>query len=94
MPTESDAMLRSLKKWEVTRQKGRWRYVAIQGVLLWGIPMFLFMTFLFDHYVEGHPLTAARVTGSLITWLIAGVIFGLVMWFVMERKYKKHLGQP
>ncbi|MEW5756569.1 MAG: hypothetical protein AB1810_09720 [Pseudomonadota bacterium] len=31
--------------WEQTRKKGKWSFVLWRGVILWGLPLFVFVTF-------------------------------------------------
>lgn len=73
--------------WARIRAQGALRYVLLNGVLFYGLPMFLIMT-----YVIPHPrLTLAQ---SALLWVaIAGAGFGVAMWMVQERRFRKVSGR-
>lgn len=83
-------MPKDLQKWEVTRQKGKTRFVLVAGVLSWGVPMFAVMTFVVNRRPE-RPLTPLMILISAVVWLLGGACFGLAMWAITERRYRKHL---
>jgi len=83
-------MPRSLQKWEVTRQKGKKRFVLQTGVLAWGVPMFLVMTFVVNRQPD-KPYSAGMIAVSAVIWAIGGACFGWAMWAIGERKYQKFL---
>ena len=74
-----------LERWSVLRAKGRLRYVLLHGVLAYGLPMFLVMTFL----VRPQPQTPVLLAISAALWAVGGLVFGLIMWHVNERRYRK-----
>lgn len=37
---------KDVKKWEITRQKGMLIYVLKNGIMAWGVPMFIVMGFI------------------------------------------------
>jgi len=74
-----------IEKWRVTRQKGMWRYVALIGVLSYGLSCFLVVTFI----VERNDLSARIIGFSAVAWAIGGVIFGSIMWLMQERQFRK-----
>ena len=74
-----------VEKWRVTRQKGMWRYVLLTGVLAYGLSCFLVVTFI----VERNDLSTKSVGFSAVAWTIGGAIFGLIMWFIQERQFRK-----
>ena len=78
------------KRWSATRAKGKWHFVLVKGVLIWGGLMFLFMA-VFPVYL-GFP----HKVGTLAPWywiwqplLWAGAGFGwsLWVWHSSESKY-------
>ncbi len=63
------------------------RFVLVTGVLSWGVPMFFVMTF-----VIGEPdIRPLLIAVSALIWLLGGVLFGIVMWYILERQFRKTL---
>jgi len=82
-----------LKKWEAKRKGGRLRFMMLTGVLGWGLPMFILMTFVVDHWWKGHPLTQQGMLVPAVVWFVSGLFFGWVIWGLSERRYKAFLGK-
>jgi hypothetical protein len=80
----------ALERWEATRARGRNHFVIFTGLLSYGLPMFLVMTFL----VHRDKLSVFFVSASLILWLFGGVAFGILVWLFQERQYRKHSLRP
>ena len=78
-----------LEKWKQTRQKGMLRYVLVNGVLAYGLIMFIVMTFV----VHRDKLSVNFVWISAAAWSIGGALFGVLMWMYGERKFRKVNGQ-
>ena len=74
-------------RWARTRERGMWRFVLRSGVVFYGLPMFFTMTYLIPH----PRLTTLQ---SALLWLIAGVGFGVAMWLVQERRFRKVTRRP
>lgn len=85
-----DAMPKDLQKWKVTRQKGMKRFVLQTGVLAWGVPMFVVMTFVVNRQPD-KSLSAGMIAICAVLWAIGGACFGWAVWAVSERKYQKYL---
>lgn len=77
-----------IARWEATRAKGMLRYVLVSGVLSYGLPMFVVMTFI----VNSSKLTPIFAAISAGLWAAGGAIFGISVWFVQERQYNKARG--
>jgi len=86
----NEATSKSFQKWAVTREKGKWRFVLQTGVLAWGVPMFVIMTFFLNRRPDT-PLSIGMIAISALIWAIGGACYGLAMWTVSERKYRKFL---
>jgi hypothetical protein len=78
-----------VKKWESTRAKGKLHFILFRGVLLWGLPMFVFMAFVNNPFADGFTSSAA-ITYYII-WPVAGLLYGMLTWYMSERTYKKQL---
>jgi hypothetical protein len=78
---------REFDRWARIREQGRLRYVLVYGVLCYGLPMFVIMT-----YVIPHPrLTVAE--SALLWGALAGAGYGLGMWLVQERRFRRVAGR-
>jgi hypothetical protein len=75
----------ALARWEKVRARGKGRYILASGVLSYGLPMFVFMTF----FVHRNDLGPGFIGFSAIMWLLGGALFGTIMWHVLERQYRK-----
>ncbi len=80
---------KSTKWWERTRKKGKTRYILVNGVLFWGVPMLIFMSFIGDRNPFSNGLFSAASLVHYIVWLGAGLVYGFAMWHYFERKYAK-----
>lgn len=69
-------------RWARVRQQGMWRFVLRSGVLFYGVPMFLVMTYLIPH-------PRLSTSQSAVLWLLAGLGYGLAMWKVQEHRFRK-----
>ena len=75
----------ALAKWEKVRARGKARFILVSGVLSYGLPMFIVMTFL----VHRSDLSPGFIGISAILWAVGGALFGTIMWYVLERQYRK-----
>ena len=75
-----------MKRWEQARAQGRWRYLLLSGVLAWGVPMFVLMTFVVDRPAQ---LTAGILLLSAAVWLSGGLLFGVLSWFLSEKRFNR-----
>lgn len=80
----------ALARWEKSRAIGKRRYILISGVLSYGMPMFVAMTF-FAHRADLGPKFIAM---SAVLWLTGGALFGLSTWHIFERRYRRAKAQP
>jgi hypothetical protein len=79
-----------LKRWETSRAQGRLRHILGIGVLAWGMPMFFVMTFFVN---RPDNLTGKLVLFSAVIWLVGGVLFGALTWYLSERRYHRLTAQ-
>ncbi|RYV01236.1 hypothetical protein SOPP22_12570 [Shewanella sp. OPT22] len=76
-----------MEAWETTKNKGIFKYILINGVLIWGGMMFVAMAFMNKPFAEGFTSKAAII--HYIVWPSAGVLFGILTWFIAQIRYKK-----
>ena len=83
-------MPKDLKKWEITREKGKAKFILVTGVLSWGLPMFAVMTFVINRKRD-EVLPPWLILVSALIWGLGGALFGWVIWTLSEKKYQKYL---
>jgi len=77
-------------KWESVKSKGKKRFILVDGVLYWGLPMFVLMTFILNQKPErSHP--EVFIVISAFIWVFSGALYGWMMWKVVEWQYRKYL---
>jgi len=79
-----------LKKWTDTRSKGKWNYIINYGILRFGISTWAIMMIYFWLFEPMEGLLTFTFV-SLITFPLAGLIWGRWMWYYLEKLYAKHL---
>ncbi|OYT97764.1 MAG: hypothetical protein CFE49_00195 [Pseudomonas sp. PGPPP3] len=76
-------------RWEMSRQRGRWGFALLSGVVGWGIPMTIGMS-LFLHGRHSEPQFWLQVVPfNLGLYSLGGLLHGLWMWRLNERAYLK-----
>ncbi|WNO07929.1 hypothetical protein [Teredinibacter sp. KSP-S5-2] len=80
---------KQLALWEKERTRGKWHFIFVRGVLSWGLPMLVAMAFVNRPFAEG--LTSSRAIIHCVIWPIGGILFGVTLWFVQEKRYRKEM---
>ncbi|MEM7784733.1 MAG: hypothetical protein AAF623_15390 [Planctomycetota bacterium] len=83
---------KQFKKWTETRKRGMIYFVVVYGVLAWGLGTGILWSLL-TSMMSGWEGTSLRFTLGLIFFPIGGILFGVLMWFILEKQYKKRLTQ-
>lgn len=78
------------EKWKKTREKGRGNYILISGLLSWGLPMFIIMTF-FVNKPEDGIMSFGMIAINAIIWALGGLGFGYFTWLASEKAFQKEL---
>lgn len=78
---------KQLALWQKERTKGKWHFIAVRGVLSWGLPMLVIMAFINKPFAAG--LTSSQAILHCLIWLAGGILFGSTLWFIQEIRYKK-----
>ncbi len=78
-----------IKYWEV-RRVSKLRFILYQGIVFWAYPVLIFVTIigLLTKTIDTELLWKTLPTRIFI-WTVLGALFGLVMWALNEKKYKK-----
>jgi len=77
--------------WSKSRKKGKLKYILINGVMAWGLPMFIVMTFFVNTAFDESGLLMSHVKTDAITWIIMGLFVGIFTWFYNESEYQKEM---
>ena len=77
-----------LSKWENIKRGGFWRFVALRGVLGFGVPMSIFGIIFERAWKNGETLLILGIC------LIGGFVWGLGMWIMMNRIYERRTKKP
>lgn len=78
--------------WSEIRKKGKWRFVVFDGVIRWGLPMFLIMAcapVYFGLPYRADPAGYYWVWQALL-WMVAGLCYGLGVWLTSEKFFLKY----
>ena len=78
----------NMEKWVQIREKGKQRFVLVNGVLGWGVTTAIFWAVLME-FIEPSENIWVRPIIALIIFPIAGIAFGHLMWNKSEKAYAK-----
>ena len=81
---------KQFEKWTNLRKKGKTNYILTNGLLAWGLPMFVVMTFVVNKPETGYISLGMMAINALI-WALAGLGFGYFTWVASEKSYEKEL---
>jgi dolichyl-phosphate-mannose--protein O-mannosyl transferase len=82
--------------WDEVRKKGMFRFVLVNGVLSFGLPVAIASAFV--RFYFGNPGTdswseylfaGGTWLGYLLQAIVSGIVFGLVVWFLNSRNAEK-----
>jgi hypothetical protein len=74
------------ERWRKTREMGRRRYTMVYGMLLWGISSGLLWAIAMS-WMVGWDRLPLYLLGALIGFPIGGVLWGRLMWRILEARY-------
>lgn len=75
-------------RWPAIHARGRWRFVLVRGVAIWGGVMFAAMAALMAYrFGIHHPRLPLLVGIALPLCAVGGLAWGLLTWFLNERIY-------
>ena len=73
--------------WEAIREKGKFRFFFVNGVISYGLPMFVVMAFIVDPFNDGFISKAAIV--HYILWPMAGLFMAYLCGTTVSINTKK-----
>jgi hypothetical protein len=76
---------KQIESWRETRKKGCVRFILLNGLLAWGLPMVVVMAFISEPFSEG--FTTRGAVAHCLIWGFAGILFGTALWWFSERRY-------
>jgi len=77
----------NVEKWEKTRQKGKEKYVLVNGVLGWGVTTAIIWSVLMEMFQPSENIWV-RPLIALIIFPLGGIAFGYLTWNASEKQYK------
>ena len=83
---------KELARWSTMREKGMLMFVLINGLLAWGAPMFVVMTFIVPNFVGAHSRLPVAI--AALIWACAGLFYGVAVWLWQEHRYRKAMEAP
>jgi hypothetical protein len=81
-----------IKVWEVLR-KNKFRFAFLFGSLMWGMPSNVFGLIFYNILWDDIPLTMSRLVIGVITFMITGYIFGVLLYNGNEGRYNGLVSQ-
>ena len=78
-------------EWAEARKESIYSFILLRGLVAWGLPMFIAITFFVNDAFDESGLIVSHVVINAVAWTIGGLFFGASIWYFTERKYKKEL---
>lgn len=78
---------RDITKWSVIRQKGKRRFIFVNGVLGWGFLTAILFVALAYLIMPEHYFSHINFVIVFIVFPIAGFLWGLSVWYLSEREF-------
>ena len=75
--------------WSETRKKGKMKYILINGILYYGLPMFIIIAFFVHDLLDQSEHFVSTLIIDGVGWTVGGALFGLITWSVFEYEYQK-----
>ncbi len=80
-----------IRLWRANQEIGRDRWVITHGVMGWGTTMFFVMTAVSLISGETEGQLRQHLIIGMITWPIAGFVWGMLVWAWTEHSYQKNV---
>jgi len=76
-------------QWEKVRNKGKLRFMIINGALIWGMTTAFFWSIVM-HFIQPIEPFWVRPAIALMTFPIGGLFWGLWVWRTSEKKFQSN----
>ena len=74
-------------RWAVTRAQGKRKFILVNGILAWGLPMFFIMALM--PVISGKVIASVSYFALMVPlWTAAGFFFGWGAWAWSEKLFK------
>lgn len=83
----------NISKWTKIREKGILRYILINWLLIWSLPVAIISSIVgefFDYKNINFSNFISRLLGISIIFIISGVILGIYYWNKQEKIWKRN----
>ncbi len=80
------------QKWEKMHKRGAAFFILLVGVPIYGILPFILIT-CWDVFVEHEQMDAFVLAFYALFWLLDGLFWGAVHWYVSEKRYMRAMQQ-
>ncbi|MFG6149893.1 hypothetical protein [Halobacillus sp. B23F22_1] len=77
------------ERWKKTREMGKMKYIGYYGIVAYGT-IFLLFSLMMDTFF-GDGITSSIIVEKIIIAVIGGVFFGVITWWINERRYQKYI---
>lgn len=90
---------KQIKRWEAIRQKGKWHFVLLDGIVKWGFSTAILsslLTYLITPLFNNHTVSFSptNLLLSFVIFSIMGILFGLSLWWLAESRYQQYQATP
>lgn len=85
--------------WQKAQSKGKLRFILVNGILFWALPLGIFLFILFrayDYFFDYASLQSSnkhvivKLIVRSLTLIIGGYIYGLLTWNKMEKQFSQN----
>ncbi len=81
------------EKWRELSAGGKWHFILVRGVLIFGTWCFTLMTVFMLLDQETYSSGATKIVlSNLAIWICAGAIWGHVSWWATNKSYQEKFG--
>ncbi len=82
-----------MKKWEVTRAMGKFKYVLLKGTIAWSVltgGIFIILTMITNKFLINTEILMYFLK-MIVIFIGMGTLFGLFSWKLSEKRYQSFI---